>query len=176
MKRDSLPKIIFLYVILVVASSILMMFVANSLNYRAAFKNTSDLLYKQAVNLSNRHRADFFSEDKTAQQKTIEVLNSVAYSEDIRIFLVATDGTIVYDSEYAGASADSIGNTTNSTAKYKISNFDSVLMAKEHVWSGDFYGIFDENYMSVFAPVANDFNTNGYIVLNIPTHTVPREM
>ena len=96
MKRDSLPKIIFLYVILVVASSILMMFVANSLNYRAAFKNTSDLLYKQAVNLSNRHRADFFSEDKTAQQKTIEVLNSVAYSEDIRIFLVATDGTIVY--------------------------------------------------------------------------------
>lgn len=39
--------------------------------------------------------------------------------------------------------ADSIGNTTNSTAKYKISNFDSVLMAKEHVWSGDFYGIFD---------------------------------
>ena len=100
MKRDSLPKIIFLYVILVVASSILMMFVANSLNYRAAFKNTSDLLYKQAVNLSNRHRADFFSEDKTAQQKTIEVLNSVAYSEDIRIFLVATDGTIVYDSEY----------------------------------------------------------------------------
>ena len=87
MKRDSLPKIIFLYVILVVASSILMMFVANSLNYRAAFKNTSDLLYKQAVNLSNRHRADFFSEDKTAQQKTIEVLNSVAYSEDIRIFL-----------------------------------------------------------------------------------------
>ena len=146
MKRDSLLKIIFLYVILVVASSILMMFVANSLNYRAAFKNTSDLLYKQAVNLSNRHRADFFSEDKTAQQKTIEVLNSVAYSEDIRIFLVATDGTIVYDSEYAGssgyangdasadASADSIGNSTNSTAKYKISNFDSVLMAKEHVW------------------------------------------
>ena len=186
MKRDSLPKIIFLYVILVVASSILMMFVANSLNYRAAFKNTSDLLYKQAVNLSNRHRADFFSEDKTAQQKTIEVLNSVAYSEDIRIFLVATDGTIVYDSEYAGSSgyangdasadavagADSIGNTTNSTAKYKISNFDSVLMAKEHVWSGDFYGIFDENYMSVFAPVANDFNTNGYIVLNIPTHNI----
>ena len=153
MKRDSLPKIIFLYVILVVASSILMMFVANSLNYRAAFKNTSDLLYKQAVNLSNRHRADFFSEDKTAQQKTIEVLNSVAYSEDIRIFLVATDGTIVYDSEYAGssgyanadvgASADSIGNTTNSTAKYKISNFDSVLMALDHVWSVFFYGIFD---------------------------------
>ena len=45
-------------------------------------------------------------------------------------------------------------------------------MAKEHVWSGDFYGIFDENYMSVFAPVANDFNTNGYIVLNIPTHNI----
>ena len=112
MKRDSLPKIIFLYVILVVASSILMMFVANSLNYRAAFKNTSDLLYKQAVNLSNRHRADFFSEDKTAQQKTIEVLNSVAYSEDIRIFLVATDGTIVYDSEYAGSSGYTNGDAS----------------------------------------------------------------
>ena len=26
--------------------------------------------------------------------------------------------------------------------------------------------------MSVFAPVANDFNTNGYIVLNIPTHNI----
>ena len=25
----------------------------------------------------------------------------------------------------------------------KSGNFDSVLMAKEHVWSGDFYGIFD---------------------------------
>lgn len=162
MKRDSLPKIIFLYIFFVAASTILLLFVANSLNYRAAYKNTSNILYKQAVNLSNIHRADFFSEDENAKNKTNEVLNSIAGSEDIRIFLIKTDGTVVFDSD----------KDSNNEINYKINNFDSVLMGKEHVWTGDFYGIFNEKYMSVFAPVANDFDTNGYIVLNIPDHYI----
>lgn len=49
-----------------------------------------------------------------------------------------------------------------------ISNFDPAAMGNRSYTTGRFYGLFNENVLSVSAPITGNYNTYGYVLIHLP--------
>ena len=72
------------------------------------------------------------------------------------IWVVNRQGTIVMDSQ---------GGLRVQT---DISNFDPAAMGNRSYTTGRFYGLFNENVLSVSAPITGNYNTYGYVLIHLP--------
>ena len=90
------------------------------------------------------------SEEVTSQ---IRALSKYLKAE---IWVVNRQGTIVMDSQ---------GGLRVQT---DISNFDPAAMGNRSYTTGRFYGLFNENVLSVSAPITGNYNTYGYVLIHLP--------
>ena len=90
------------------------------------------------------------SEEVTSQ---IRALSKYLKAE---IWVVNRQGTIVMDSQ---------GGLRVQT---DISNFDPAAMGNRSYTTGRFYGMFNENVLSVSAPITGNYNTYGYVLIHLP--------
>ncbi|MBQ3664599.1 MAG: HAMP domain-containing protein [Lachnospiraceae bacterium] len=81
-------------------------------------------------------------------------LSIVATMSESRIRMINTDNTVVYDSD-------------NPATNQKIANFDITAFGNKYYKTGNFFGEFNEDVISVVVPVVGEFKTDGYIILHV---------
>ena len=170
MKLNILNKYICVYIAVAIISFVGVTLLAYRIDYNRVYKEKSDDMYKQAVSIAARFAPDYFSNDKL---RIIELeLNTIAELDHTRIMFINTDGNVILDTKYINVNEE----IDDSGILYSISDFNINSLGSGHSVTGNFYGIFDEAQISVFAPITNAFVMKGYVVVHMPESVITQRV
>lgn len=158
MKFNLLMKHLFVYFAVAILGFVGVTFISYRMDYTKVYDYYSDALYRQALSISSEYAADYFSEEHLRIVET--ELKTVALLNDTRIMFIDTSGNIILDTAYE---AEHI----TKEVLYTINDFDYTSLGTDHTQCGDFYGLLDGTYLSVFAPITNSFIMKGYVVVHM---------
>lgn len=154
MKFNLLYKFVFVYIISAITGFIAISFISYSINYRTISENAASTMYKEAVSISTQYGQTYFSDENLRMIQT--ELSIISKLGDNRIMIIDPNGNILLDTA---------SETDDPTT---LVDFDSTLSGSKYYQSGSFYGFFDDNMLSVLAPVTSSYATKGYVAIHVP--------
>lgn len=171
MKRfGSFAKHLITYFLVAVISFIIISNVCFKIAYKKTYKSYSNSLYQQATEIANEYALEYFSEQTLRiielQVKAISKLNHT------RILFVTPSGSVILDTDNTSTSS----GTNGDRELYSIPDFDYADLKGKHSSFGTLYNTFDEDCLSVYAPIANSFETKGYVIINLPDSTINKKV
>jgi len=93
-------------------------------------------------------------------QKEMEHISDFLSAE---IWIIDAHGNILLDS------SDALVQAMAQVLKpIKIENFDIADFGNSYYQTGDFYGLFKEDTLTVFSTITNDYKVRGYVLLHMP--------
>lgn len=166
MKNSITFKVWLIYILTAAAGFFCFAVISYNINRYMLISQSSDALYREAMNISALYENAPFSDDPAKRKAALSGINDITAVNEYRTILIKTDGNVIYDS--------SLPFPEGNASMYRISDFDSTRLGGEHVWIGDFYKVFDEKTMSVFTPVTGEYSTEGYVVLSLAEKDIVR--
>lgn len=159
MKLNMLSKYILLYIMVAVISFIAVSTLCYRIDYANIYRSYTDSLYLQANNIAGQYAYDYLD---TLNSKIIEnQLKNVAVLGGTRIMFISPNGHVILDTGFEDTAM-------NEETLYVIEEFDYGRLNGKHSHISNFYGVFDENVLSVYAPIASSFSIKGYVVIHMP--------
>lgn len=156
MKSNLLSKFVILYFAIVVIGFWSISTLSYSFSYKNLTKETSDSMYKEALDISKQYSSAFLT---TTTIPTISSeLSVISALTDTRIMILNTKGNIILDT---GSDQISFDNP------YFLEDFDSTLTGSKYFQVGSFFNYFDESTLSVIAPITGVYMTKGYVAIHI---------
>ena len=117
-------------------------------------QHDSNNLYKQATLMASDYLPDYFTEDITLHAVHSQ-LNAMRTYLNSSIWFVETDGTMITSSM-----------TDNQEAPAKIEGFDPAECGNEKCLLSDYHGYFNEEVVTVMAPITEGFTIKGYLLIH----------
>ncbi len=154
MKKSLFMKFILMYLLFGVLSFLAVALFASRLSTRYSIESRASDLYSEAVKIASAY-SDVYTDGSVPADFGGQLKAIAAYSTQ-RIWLQTGAGVIYYDTSDSGALTD----TT-------VEGFD-LADSKKYYRTGDYYGTFSTDMLSVLAPVTANFRTYGYVVIHIP--------
>lgn len=159
-KTVYLNYIIGYFIICIATSLFVYCCVAPNLNKHELDIHATDL-YKQASALSNSYSSSHYDIESNEYNYTKD-LKQLAYSSDTIIWITNNEGKILYSSNPEYKSKD-------------IKNFSSYFDNRSYV-TGNVNNLFEQDYISVIAPIVNTYKTHGYIVISHDLETITNKV
>ncbi len=163
MKYNMLIKQIFLYIAVAIAGFIAVTTICYKHDYNKLYNYYSDTLYQQATEISSEYGTDFLEANHMPAIRTS--LSIISRLNDTRIMFIKPDGKVLLDTGYSG-------KASCEDCLYELYDFDYGSLNGEHSNLGNFYGIFNEDVLSVYSPIISSFSIVGYVVINMPESTI----
>lgn len=115
----------------------------------------ADALYKEATLVANRYAANFYKKDTSLEyiQSTLEAVDTYITAP---IWVLNASGKIVLSSR----------NRTVNDENLVIDRFDPTSTEGKYYTTGNFYGQFDTEMLSVFSPITSNYKVKGYVVIH----------
>jgi signal transduction histidine kinase len=172
-KMNLLSKFIFIYICIAVLGFLAVTFVSYRIDYISVYEEQTETMYREAVNISYKYASTYFSDENL---RTIESeLQTVSTLNGTRIMFIKPNGDVVLDTECDSAfNTDFVDDNENldvsdtSGVLYSIADFNTDNLGADYYQSGDFYGIFDETNISVFASITSGYDLKGYVAVHMP--------
>ena len=117
-------------------------------------KNDSNNLYKQAVLMASDYLPEYFDEEIT-QHAVHSQLDAMQTYLNSSIWFVDSEGNMITSS--------SVGNIP---VPEKIEGFDPAECGNEQCLLSDYHGYFNEEVITVIAPVTKNFTIKGYLLIH----------
>ena len=109
-------------------------------------------LYKEALAITSNYAEDYYRNRLTQEELEIQMRVLSSYTEG-EIWIVDRKGTVLIGKEESGE-------------PYEIKNFRISDFGTKYYSVGSFYGSFDEQMLTVFAPVTVDYQVRGYVMIH----------
>ena len=77
-------------------------------------------------------------------------LNILSHLNNTRIMFIEPEGKVLLDTGYTH-------KTSKEDCLYEVEDFDYGSLNGEHSHLGNFFGLFNENMLSVYSPITSDF-------------------
>ena len=118
-------------------------------------RECADTLYKEALLISDSYAADLYNSEITLESvwRQIEAIGTFV---DASIWIVNPSGLVVLDS----SAPPDIENPTT------IPNFSPTITGSSFYTVGNFFGMFDEEMISAFAPITSQYKVKGYVIIH----------
>ncbi len=116
----------------------------------------SESLYQEANLIASNYLPSYFT-DNTTSWAVHSQLNAMRIYLDASLWFVEADGTLITSS-----------NLENTAAPEKIGKFDPAETGGKQYLTGEYHGYFQEEVMTVIAPVIQGFQTKGYLLVHQP--------
>lgn len=156
MKSTLYLKFIIIYIIFGFLSFFTVEILTDQLMLDQLEKNDSQNLYKQANLTATEYLPSYF-QDESSPLAVHSQLNAMKLYLNSSLWFVKSDGTMI-------ASAN-IG-TTN--APEAIKDFDPAEIGADQYTIGNYHGYFNEDVITVMAPVTQGFSIKGYLLIHKP--------
>ena len=118
-------------------------------------KQQADSLYREATLIANTYASGLYN-----NEVSLEVVKSQLDALDTylsaTLWIINPSGRLILDSS---APLD-VEN------EIMIENFDPTVTAGSYYTVGNFFNTFDEDMLSVFAPITSDYKVKGYVVIH----------
>lgn len=160
-KRRLYLKFILAYVIFGVLSFLVVVLLTSPVILNFLVKSEASDMYKEANLISNTY-ADFFYNDSISTYDITKQLNAVGTFSSQKIWIINTDGEVIYDSDV----------TNRYGGGYTISDFSGEDLSEKYYTIGNFYGHFSEDYLTVLCPITYNYSLKGYVVVHSNMETL----
>ena len=130
--------------------------ITSPITYNFLVRQKAAELYRSANEISNTY-ADYFYDDSLSTEDVKKQLKASGDFSLLTIWIMNSDGEVIYNS------ADSGSNST-----FTVEGFIEEGTSRSFFREGDFYGQFNEDMLSVLAPITNNYNLKGYVVVHSP--------
>lgn len=125
----------------------------HSMNYIKT--EAAEDLYRESNLIASNYAANYYRQTMTLEDVQSH-LSAVATYLDADIWVVDTKGTILIDS----------ANTT--PPEDPIEGFDITSFGAKYSLTGDFYGTYSEDVLTVFSPITINYKVKGYVMIHKP--------
>lgn len=161
MKSTLYLKFILIYIILGFLSLFTVSALSSALTTSYLEDEISGDLYQEASLMASDYLPGYFSESISSADIYTQLAGMRAY-QDSNIWFVTRDGEMI-----ASARTDNISHTPSS-----IEDFDPAESGSSPYQIGNYHGYFDEDMITVIAPVTQGFSTKGYLLIHKPYSSV----
>ena len=165
MKLSIYIKFIIIYLLAAIAA---FTFVAEGtskmvLNHMTTKK--ADTLYREAAMLSSNYAEDYYRSRTASSLETVHShLSALDTYLGAEIWMIDIDGRIVLESD---KKLQALRNNPHT-----VDSFDPTCFGTSYYMTGDFFGEFDEEMLSVISPINYNLRVRGYLVM----HTSMQEL
>lgn len=155
MKRTLYLKFVLAYLIFAFFGFIVVATFTSSMTLEQMKRERADALYREALLISDSYATDLYNSEVTLESvwRQIEAIGTFV---DASIWIVNPSGLIVLNSS---APLDIENPVT-------IPNFSPTITGSSFYTVGNFFGMFDENTISAFAPITSQFKVKGYVIVH----------
>ena len=154
MKHKLLLRLIIGYILFGVFSFITVAVFTSNYNKNYLREQTASFLYKEAGQIASSYASEDFSTQFTWNefQKQLSSLSAFLASD---IYIINNDGEILISS---------LG-PASLTYPRQIPDFDILDFSSGYYTIGDFYGQYEQDVLTVYAPVTRNYRANCYVLL-----------
>ena len=123
-------------------------------------EDTSQTLYREATLIANDYLPSYFSDGSPTWAVQSQLAAMRLYLESSLWFMRA-DGTMITSSNLEGTSSPEV-----------IEDFNPAEIGGNQFIVGTYHGYFDEDVITVMAPVTQGFSTEGYLLIHKPVSSI----
>ncbi|MBQ7359477.1 MAG: ATP-binding protein [Lachnospiraceae bacterium] len=156
MKKTIYFKFLLAYVIFGFFAFLIVAFYVPRLTEEHLTREKASAMYNEAVQIANNYASGLYNNevDLETVTKQLDIL-SVYLKANIRI--INPSGRLILDTSEEGIMDHEV----------IISNFDPTFTAGSYYNIGTFFGQFDQEVLSVIAPITADYKVQGYVVIHM---------
>lgn len=155
MKKTLYLKFLLAYIIFGVFGFIIVSSFVSRSTFDTFLKEKAESYYKEANLIANTYAADLYNTNISLDEvkRQIDGLDTFL---DATIWIINPSGRMILSSRLPLNVEDEI----------VVEGFDPTITGKKHYTTGTFFGSFDKEMLSVFAPIAQDYKVKGYVVIH----------
>lgn len=120
-------------------------------------REKADALYREATLIANTYASDLYNSE-TSLDTVKSQLDALDTYLSATIWIINPSGRMVLDSSAP----------VDLEKEVVIENFDPTVTASSYYTVGTFFDTFDQQMLSVFAPITSNFRVKGYVVIHMP--------
>ncbi len=156
MQKKLFWKFFLAYILIGIASFILIATLGSRMVEKALIDSSSRNLYLEADKIASSQGAIFIS-DAGSLEDIYENLSALSQYQNSQIWLLSPEGEILLDTSEA-----SIGES-----RTVLKDFDPVALGSGYYTIGRFFDYFDHDVMSVMVPITSNLNIRGYVAIHM---------
>lgn len=164
MRKTLYLKFILAYLIFAFFGFVVVATFVYSLTIDHIKKNHAESLYKEAIQIANTYASDLYS-NRTSLDTVKNQIDALAVYMNSTIWIINPSGRMVLDSS----------SPLDIEKETVIESFDSTATAGSYYIVGDFFGYFEQDMLSVFAPITYNFRVQGYVVIHMSMAVIEEE-
>lgn len=155
MKKTLYFKFLLAYIIFGVFGFIIVSSFVSQTVYQKMLKEKAASFYRVANLIANTYAADLYKLD-TSLPEVKEQIDDLDVFLSATIWIINPSGTMILSSKLP----------INVDETLVISGFDPTITGNSYYTTGTFFDSFDEEVLSVFAPITADYKVKGYVVIH----------
>lgn len=164
MKRRLYPKLILAWICFAVLSFVSVAGITSSLVEKHLIKNRTEGMYREANVIAAGRLAQNYTE-RASLQDTYTNLLAIASYQSMRLWLMDSNGKILIDT--------AVGYDQSKIMQ--LDSFDPASLSGNYYQTGRFFDYFDEDMLSVVAPITSNYITKGYIAVHYEKNKLETE-
>lgn len=161
MKRTLFPKLLTGYLIYGVIGFLIISTFTYNLTYRFLEKREASNLYRESALISSSYAANYFSHTTTLEEIQT-ILTSLSTYLSGEIWIIDPKGKIILDTSDPSLSED----------QPSIPGFSVTDFGNQYYQTGNFYGCFASDTLSVYSPITVNYKVRGYVFIHKPMSNV----
>lgn len=127
-------------------------------------KEKAESLYREAVMIAGTYASELY-DNRISLETAKNQLDALDIYLSSTIWIMNPSGRIVVDSK----------NPIDVDNQVVVEAFDPTVTGSTYYTVGTFFDMFDENMLSVFAPITSDYKVKGYVVILTPMSAIEQE-
>ena len=163
MKKTLYLKFILAYFIFGVFGFIIVTTFVPNMTKEHLIREKAESLYSEATLIAGTYAGGLYTSETTLETVKMQ-LDSLAVYLNSEIRIINPSGRLVLD--------------TNSPLDVEnvvvIENFDSTVTSGSYYIVGDFFGNFDSDVLTVFAPITSNYKVKGYVVIHTDMNDIQK--
>ncbi|MDE7429289.1 MAG: GHKL domain-containing protein [Lachnospiraceae bacterium] len=164
MRKTLYLKLILAYIIFGLFGFMVVATFVSDMTFNHLTKEKADALYREATLIANTYATDLYNTE--ASLETVKAqLDALDTYFNATIWIINPSGRMILDSS---APVDVENEVV-------VENFDPTITAGSYYIVGDFFRTFDQEMLSVFAPITADYKVKGYVVIHSSLKSIQAE-
>lgn len=155
MKKRLYLKFCLAYLIFGIFSFIAVAVFVSNLTLEHLRREKADALYREATLIANTYASDLY-DNTTSLEVVKKQLDALDTYLSAQVWIINPSGRMILDSSQPIAVDTEI----------MVENFDPTITVGSFYTVGHFFDYFEEEMLSVFAPITTDYEVKGYVVIH----------
>lgn len=159
MKLSIYVKFIIIYILAAILSFVFVTEGTSRMIMNHMTTKKADTLYREAALLSTNYAEDYYRSRTASSLETVHShLNALDTYLNAKIWMIDIDGTVIMESDKKLVDPEK--------ASHFVENFDPTSFGTSYYMTGNFFGEFDREMLSVISPINYNLRVRGYLVIH----------